>query len=202
MGSTVGAEEELGVARCGRAEESVSVGGGLGHRLTEAERVASPRVNDNGQVVGSDSTGDGGPALLDNFDSGCSSAVLQDDTELRELGVQLNQDGQEPLLRRQHGHVTLGGSLAVKVQDQTLALHLGENGIEGSVVDDAGARVGRHTGRVALDTGDAALLGLDNGLGRDRLVQVKGHEVVDIGLNGLQTLLIIEGMVDGRNWRD
>jgi hypothetical protein len=33
-------------------------------------------------------------------------------------------------------------------------------------------------------------------------VQVEGHEVVDIGLNGLQALLVVEGMVDGRDGRD
>lgn len=90
----------------------------------------------------------------------------------------------------------------MEVQNQALTLHLREDRIKGGIVDNAGARVGRDTGRVALDTGDAALLGLDNGLGGDRLVQVEGHEVVDVGLNGLQTLLVVEGMVDGRDGRD
>lgn len=198
----VGAEEELGVARGGRAEESVTIGGGLGHGLAEAEWVTGPRVNDDRQVVSSDGTGNGRATLLDSLDGSRSGAVLQDDAELGELGMQLSQFGQEPLLGRQDRHVTLGGSLTVEVQDQALTLHLGEDGIEGSVVDHAGARVGRHTGGVALDTGDAALLGLDDGLGGDRLVQVEGHEVVDIGLNGLQALLVVEGMVDGRDRRD
>lgn len=100
MGRTVGTEEELGVTRRSRAKEGVSVGGGLGHGLAEAEGVAGPGVNDDGQVVGSDSTGDRGPALLDGLDRGRGSAVLQDDAELGELGVQFSQDGQEPLLRR------------------------------------------------------------------------------------------------------
>jgi hypothetical protein len=33
-------------------------------------------------------------------------------------------------------------------------------------------------------------------------VQVKGHEVVDIGLDSLQALLVVEGMVDGRDGWD
>lgn len=152
--------------------------------------------------MGSDSTRDGGSALLDSLDSRRGGAVLQDNAELGELGVQLSQDGQEPLLRRQHRDIALGGSLTVEVQDQTLTLHLGEDRIEGGVVDNAGARVGRHTSGVALDTGDAALLSLDDGLGGDRLVQVKGHEVVDIGLDSLQALLVVEGMVDGRDGWD
>lgn len=202
MRSTVGAKEKLGVARGGRAKEGVTVGWGLGHGLAEAKWVASPRVDDNGQVMGSDGTGDGGSAFLDSLDSRRGGAVLQDDAELGELGVQLSQDGQEPLFRRQNRDIALGWGLAVEVQDQTLTLHLGEDRIEGSVVDDAGARVGGHTGRVALDTGDAALLSLDDGLGGDRLMQVKGHKVVDIGLNSLQALLVVEGMLDSRDGRD
>lgn len=90
----------------------------------------------------------------------------------------------------------------MQIEDHVLTLHLRKDGVEGSIVDDAGARVGGHAGWVALDTGDTALLGLADGLGSDGLVQVQRHEVVDIGFEGLEALLVIQSAVDGRDGRD
>lgn len=90
----------------------------------------------------------------------------------------------------------------MQVEDHVLTLHLRENGVEGCVVDDAGARIGGHAGRVALDAGDTALLSLDDGLGCDGFVQVQRHEVVDVRLEGLQALLVVQSTVDGRDGRN
>lgn len=190
-------EEELGVAGGRGPEKGIAVSRGLCHGLAEAEWISGPRIDDDGQVVGGDGARDCGTTLFDSLDSRSGGAVLQDDAELGELGMELSQNGQEPLLRGQDRHVASGGALAVQVQNQSLTLHLSEDRVERRVVDHAGARVGGYTGRVALDSGDTALLGFNDGLRGDCLVQIQRHEVVDIGLNGLQALLVVQGMVDG-----
>lgn len=87
----------------------------------------------------------------------------------------------------------------MQVQNHLLLLHLCEHGIELGIVDDTGGGVGRHTGRVTLDTGDAALLSFDNGFRGHGLVEVQRHEEVHIGLESLQALLVVQGTVDGGN---
>ena len=200
--STIRPKEELGVAGRRGPEKRITIGRGLGDRLAEAERITGPRVDDDGKVVGGDRTGDGGPALLDGLNGGGGGTVFQDDAEVGEPGVEIKQRGEESLLRRQHCHIALRRDLSMEVQHQPLALHLGKNGVELRIVDHARARVGGDTGGIALDSCDAALLGFDDGLWGDRLVQVQRHEVVDIGLNGLQPLLVVQGAVDGGNGRD
>lgn len=203
MGSAVGAEEELGVARGCGPEKGVAVRRGLRDGLAEAEWVSGPVVDDDGEVVRGDAaeseSGDivarrfewrnkrcsnSRTTFLDGFDGGSGSAMLQDDAKLGEALVQLEQGGKETFLGRQDGHVTLRRHFTVKVEDHVLTLHFGEHGVELGVVDDARGGVGGHARGVALDAGDALLLRFDDGLRGHRLVEVEGHEVVDIGFNG------------------
>lgn len=111
--------------------------------------------------------------------------MLQDNPKFGELLVQLQKGGKEALLCRQHGHIALGGDLSVQVKDYALTLHLRKYGIELRVVDDTSRGVGSYTRRVTLNTGDTALLGIDDGFRRNSLVEVKRHEEIYVGLNGL-----------------
>jgi hypothetical protein len=65
----------------------------------------------------------------------------------------------------------------------------------------AGETYGRDAGGIRLDASDACLLGLANHLGRDGLVEVQRHEVVDIGLNGTQTVAVLDTLLHaGDGW--
>lgn len=149
--------------------------------------------------MSSDGTRNRGTALLHSIHSRSSGTVLQNDAQLGELGVQLKELGKESLLRGQHGHVPARGTFSVQIQNHILPLHLLENGVKLRVVDHAGRGVGRHTGRVTLDTNNATLLGFNDGLRGHGLVKVQRHKEVDIRLEGLEALLVVQSTVDGRD---
>lgn len=115
--------------------------------------------------------------------------------------MQLQQGGKEALLRRQDSYIASGRDLSVKIQNHVLTLHLCKNRVKLGVIHHARGRVGGNACWVALDTGDAALLGFDDGLRGHGLVEVQRHEEVHIGFNGLQALLVVERAVDSCHWR-
>lgn len=141
-------------------------------------------------------------ALLDSLNRSSGGAVLENDPQLGETLVQLEQGWKEALLCRQNGHITRGRDFAVQVEDHILTLHLSEDGVELSVVDDARGGVSSNTSRVTLNASDAALLGIDDGLGRHGLMEIQRHEIVHIRLDGLETLLVLKRAVNGGHGRD
>lgn len=171
---TVRTQEELGIARDGRPQQRVPIRGCLGHGLAEAVRVAGPVVNDQGQVVGGDCGRNRGTACLDRLGRRGGGAVLEDDPQLGETLVQVLELGQEGLFGGQDGDVVCcrTGDFAVEVQDHVLALHLGEDGVEGLVAYDAGAGVCGYSGWVGFDTRDACGDSLLDNLWGDGFVEV------------------------------
>lgn len=147
-------------------------------------------------------SGNSRATLLDSLNRSGGGAVLENDPQLGKFLVQLEQGWQEALLCCQNGHIALGWDFTVQVEDHILTLHLSEDGVELSVVDDARGGVSSDTGRVTLDASDAALLGIDDGLRGDSLMEIQRHEIVHIGLNGLQTLLVLKRAVNGGHGRD
>lgn len=88
----------------------------------------------------------------------------------------------------------------MKIEDHVLPFHLRKDGVEYRIVHHSRGRIGGDTGRIALHTGDASLLSLDNGLRGDALVEVQRHQVVYIRLNGLQAGFVFQRTVDGGHW--
>lgn len=73
----------------------------------------------------------------------------------------------------------------MQIKDYSLTFHLREHGIELRIIDDTSRGVGSYTCRITLDAGDTALLGIDDGFRRNSLMEVKRHEEIYVGLNGL-----------------
>lgn len=73
----------------------------------------------------------------------------------------------------------------MQVKDHSLTFHLRKHGIKLRVVDDTSRGVGSYTCRVTLNTGDTTLLSIDDSFWRNSLVEVKRHEEIYVGLNGL-----------------
>ena len=176
----------------------------LGHRLAEVVAVADDVVDGEVQMMRGDGSGDGGAAGPHGGDGGGGGAVLEDDAEAREGGVQGGEGGQEGGLGVEDGDVGAGGGgqLAVQVQHEVVLLHGREHGVEGRVVDDARVGVGRDAGRIGLDGCDAGGGGGGDGRWRDGRVQVERHEVGDVGLDGGEALLVGQGLGDGRDRGD
>lgn len=89
----------------------------------------------------------------------------------------------------------------MQVQDHVLALHLLKNRVEGLVADDTGAAVCGYAGGVGLDARDTCGCGLLDHFGGDVLVQVQRHQEVDIGLNCLESLLVVQSVLNSGDWR-
>lgn len=61
---------------------------------------------------------------------------------------------------------------------------------------------GCHARGVGFHARDASGFCLADHLGRDVLVQVQRHQVVNIGLDGAQALAVLQGCFDGSHGRD
>ena len=164
------------------------------------KRIVIKQSSNNGEIL--TCPGHSRAALLDSLHRSSGCAVLENDPQLGETLVQLQQGGKEALFRRQDGHIARGWDFAMQVEDHILTLHLSEDGIELGVVDHARRGVGSHTGRVTLDTSDASLLGLNDRLRGHGLMEIQRHEIVHIGLDGLQALLVLKRTVNGSHRRD
>lgn len=65
-----------------------------------------------------------------------------------------------------------------------------------------GKTYGGYAGWVGLDACDAGFLGFADDFWSDGLVEVEGHEVVDVWLDGLQSVAVLEALFDSSDWRD
>jgi hypothetical protein len=119
----------------------------FGNGLAEVVRIAHDIVDDKIQMVCCDAGSDGRAAGFHGLNGGSSGAVLEDDAKGREVGVELKEGREESFFGVQDRYVGAfgAGKLAVKVEDEVLTLHFGEDGIEDGVVNHAGGGVGGYT---------------------------------------------------------
>lgn len=152
MGRRIRTQKELPFAPHNGLQERVPILGCLGDRLAEAERVAGPIVDGEGEVVRGDCAGHGGATGADGGEGGGGAAVFENDAEVREALMEAEESGEEGgfgvedryclgVGRRIWGRGGgrgvggSGGDFAVEVEDHVLLFHFGEDGVECCVVD-------------------------------------------------------------------
>lgn len=200
----ISAQEKLGVAAYCSLQQCSSIRWVLRDWLAEAVWITSPVIDCDEHVVGCDGGCDCVATGLDSFDCRRRCAVLQDDSQLWKSTMQIKQGRQEGLFGVEDGDIVASRrrKLAVQVEDQVLSLHLFEDRVELLVRHDSMIGVRGHAVRIGLNAGHPLLLGFLDGIRADVGMKIERHEKLDVWLQFLKALLVLESMMDRRDWRD